>query len=88
MIKMTDGKRTVSIEMYVWNGSSYGEDWSHDFFEVGGLPYHEDDQSDNRIYHVDDVDYCLEQAEDWMNRRGDFYYDDSDDERQVFVEEA
>ena len=72
MIRLTDGKKTVEIEMCDWTGSGYTPDWSRDFFEVGGLPY--DDE--NNVYIVDDVDYCVEQARDWEHGVGDFYYDD------------
>lgn len=32
MTRLTDGKKTVEIEMMVWEGSGYTPDWSKDFF--------------------------------------------------------
>lgn len=68
MIRLTDGKNTVEIEMCIWDGCNYSPDWSQDFFEAGGLPY--DDETNT--YTVPDVEYCIEQAEDWRLCRGDF----------------
>lgn len=80
-MKITDGKSTVEISMHERKENGLSPDWSNDFFEAGGLPYDDDAMS----YIVDDVKYCIDQAEDWKNRRGDFYYDESDVERLVFV---
>lgn len=85
---ITDGKRTVSITMQVWTGSQYTPDFSLDFFEAGGLPHDEE----NDCYRVPDVDYCVNQAEDWKNGTGDFYDPDADEfgeeaEKTVFVDE-
>ena len=68
-MKMTDGKKTIEIEMVSWNGSGYNPDWSQDFFDAGSLQYDEE----TNIYKVDDVDYCVEQANDCVNHIGDFY---------------
>lgn len=81
-MKMTDNKKMIDITMRTWDGSNWSPDWSHDFFDAGGLQH--DSASD--IYHVDDVDYCVEQARDWENHTGDFS-DDMGDERLVCVEE-
>ena len=64
-MKMTDGKKTVEITMKVWNdfNTGYSPDWSNDFFNAGILPYDEDED----LHIVDDVDYCIEQAEDENN---------------------
>ena len=67
-MKLTDGKKAVEIRMQVWNGSGYDPDWSRDFFEAGGLPT--DDATGASV--VDDVDYCIEQAQDWADKRGDY----------------
>ena len=85
-MKITDGKKTVEITMHTWEHDSMSPDWSNDFFEAGGLPY--DDETGT--YTVEDVDYCIEQAEDWKNQRGDFYDDGlpGTDERFVFVGEV
>lgn len=72
MTRLTDGKKTVEIEMCDWTGSGWTPDWSADFFEVGGLK--RDEERD--AYIVNDVDYCVEQAEDWEKGKGDFYYDE------------
>lgn len=75
-MKMTDGKKTVDITMKVWNdfNTGYSPDWSNDFFNAGILPYDEDED----LHIVDDVDYCIEQAEEW---------EAEDENNAVFVEE-
>ncbi len=75
-MKMTDGKKTVEITMKVWNdfNTGYSPDWSNDFFNAGILPYDEDED----LHIVDDVDYCIEQAEEW---------EAEDENNAVFVEE-
>lgn len=75
-MKMTDGKKTVEITMKVWNdfNTGYSPDWSNDFFNAGILPYDEDED----LFIVDDVDYCIEQAEEW---------EAEDENNAVFVEE-
>jgi hypothetical protein len=55
-MRITDGKRTVNIEMKRWNGSGFDPDFSLDFFEAGGLPYNEETDT----YTVKDVDYCID----------------------------
>lgn len=89
MIKLTDGTRTVEITITSWDGSGYEPDWSMDFFEVGSLPYNEETET----YTVPDVDYCIDQAQDWASATGDFR-DDADyytveeiSNRCVFVDE-
>ena len=72
-MKMTDGKRTIDIQMKVWNGSGYGPDWSIDFFDAGSLPRNEDG-----VDVVDDVDYCIDQAREW---------EAEDENNCVFVED-
>lgn len=66
-MKLTDGKRTVEITMKEWNGEEWGEDWSLDFFAAGNLEYNEE----NGAYTVEDVEECIEQANDWKNNTGD-----------------
>lgn len=44
-------------------------DWAADFFEVGFLRPVEDEES---TYVVDDVDYCIEYANDMVAGEGDF----------------
>lgn len=65
-MKMTDGHKTITITMQEWNGSGYGPDFSQDFFD--GARY--DRELD--CYVVPDVDYCVDQAFDYKNGRGDF----------------
>lgn len=67
-MKLTDGKRTVDIEMAEWDGNGWTPDWSNDFFEAGTLKYNEEKDA----YIVPNVDYCIEQANDWKNADGDF----------------
>ena len=84
MARLTDGNKTVEITMCVWNGNGYNPDWSNDFFSVGDLEYDEEKEA----HIVKDVDYCVEQAEDWKNSRGDYTEDDADpDDKIVEVEE-
>ena len=67
MTRLTDGKRTVEIEMARWTGTGFNPDWSADFFEVGHLPY--DEETDT--YTVQDVEYCIEQAIDAVKEMND-----------------
>ncbi len=68
-MKITDGKKTVEIIMTMWDGTNHSPDFSQDFFDAGCLP--RDDETG--VYTVVDVDYCIEQANDWENGIGDFY---------------
>lgn len=82
-MKITDGKKTVEIRMMTWEDdrSGWTPDWSLDFFVAGALPY--DDETDT--YTVEDVDYCIEQAEDWAASRGDYQGDEPNENNRVFV---
>lgn len=82
-MKITDGKKTVSIRMMVREGSGYSPDWSQDFFDAGSLPY--DDETDT--YTVEDVDYCIEQAMEWKETNTGFLGDIATENNAVFVEE-
>lgn len=73
-MKITDGKRTVEIQMMVWQGSGYSPDWSNDFFGAGFLPHDEDTD----IYTVHSVDYCIDAAKEW---------EDEEEGNTVFVED-
>lgn len=64
-MKLTDGKKTVEVQIIGKNGI----DWAEEFYEVGSLKY--DEQAD--AYTVEDVDYCIEQAKDWEQGQGDFW---------------
>ena len=81
MTRLTDGKKTVEIEMMVWEGNGYTPDWSNDFFEVGSLEYDEELEA----YKVEDVDYCIDQAADWRKSTGDFSGDEPNENNTVFV---
>ena len=61
-MKITDGKKTVNIRMQQFDiFAGFSPDWSLDFFDAGSLPYDEETET----YFVQDVDYCIDQAEDW-----------------------
>lgn len=64
---MTDGRQLADVELKEWNGEQWTPDWSNDFYDN---PDGYDCELDAII--VRDVNYCIEQAEDWKNRRGDF----------------
>lgn len=85
MTILTDGKNTAGITMRTWTGSGWGPDWSNDFYEVGGLK--KVDVCGELAHEVDDLDYCIEQAHDWENKRGDFFDDGEPDvdDRQVWI---
>lgn len=81
MTRFTDGKKTIEITMYEIKDGNRGEDFSNDFFEVGGLQFDEE----LHAYIVDDVDYCADQADDWEKCIGD-YYDDAEYVEEYEVE--
>ena len=84
---MTDGNCTVRIVMKEWQGDKFNGGWSsdisNDFFESGLLKV----VPDTDISIVQDVDYCIDMANDWMNRTGDFADDDSTEERTVLIDD-
>lgn len=57
-MKLTDGRKTVEITIQHWDGNSYGEDWSEEYFDAGSLQYDEE----TKAYLVSDVDYCVDMA--------------------------
>lgn len=79
-MKITDGKKTVEIEIREWNGTGWNPDWSEDYFIAGSLPYDEETET----YIVADVDYCIDYATDTDNPDSAVY--DSPD-MKVFVTE-
>jgi len=85
-MKLTDGSKTIEITMMSWQGSGWSPDISKDFFNAGSLPFDEE----KNVYTVPDVDYCIDQAEDWKYSRGDHYSDSpiDPDDLGVFVEEV
>lgn len=80
-MKMTDGKKLVEVTMKIWNGSGYGPDWANEFFETAGLEF----DSEVDAFMVNDVDYCIEQMEDWKNCAND-YIDDEDPDGNRYVD--
>lgn len=61
-MKITDGNKTVNIKMHIFDTfAGLSPDWSLDFFDAGMLPYNDDTDT----YSVPDVDYCIDQANDW-----------------------
>lgn len=90
MTKFSDGKVTKAITMKVWQDGQWSPCFEADFFSIGSLPY--DEETDT--YTVEDVDYLIDQANDWQQGIGD-YTDDYEGElghtpedRGVFVEDV
>ena len=84
---ITDGKKTTEITMKVWdvarNEWKYaGENLANDFFNVGALPI-----SNEGVYVVSDVDYCIEEAQDWEQCIGDHRDDDGDGNGRILAVE-
>lgn len=87
-MKITDGRKTVSIEIRNWDGTSYGPDWSTDYFDAASLLY----DADRDAYTVSDVDYCIDMANSTesegarckIDKNGDVVEDDT---VNVLVEE-
>ena len=73
MIRLIDNNKAVGISIREWDEESmqYGSDWAADFFEVGDLEHVESEELE-LAYVVDDVDYCIEQANDMVAGEGDF----------------
>lgn len=71
MTRLIDKNKAVEISIREWDeeNSQYGPDWAADFFEVGGLKTVEGPEL---AYIVDDVDYCIEYANDMVAGVGDF----------------
>ena len=88
-MKITDGIKTVEIEIKHWNGSGYDPDWSADYFCAGSLPY--DEETDT--YRVGDVDYCISMAEGTDEEGACSRYNEDgeivpDEDMMVFVTEC
>lgn len=86
MIRLIDNNKAVEISIREWDEetSQYGPDWSADFFEVGGLKTVD---VPDLAYIVEDVDYCIEQANDMVAGAGDFAEDDPQPNQFVDVTE-
>lgn len=86
-MKLYDGKKLVEITMHLWDEreANMSPDWSNDFFDAGCLAY----DMEQDAYSVNDVEYCIDQANDWKNFAGDFASDKPEErglERMVFVD--
>lgn len=75
---LSDNKRTVCIEMKIWQGTGYSPDFSDDFFDAGLLPHIEIPGADEPAHLVKDVDYCIDQAKSW---------EQEDENNTVFVDD-
>ena len=86
MIRLIDNNKAVEISIRGWDeeNSQYGPDQSADFFEIGGL---ETVSEPELAYIVDDVDYCIEQANDMVAGIGDFAADGPQPNQVVDVTE-
>lgn len=86
MVVLIDNNKAVEISIREWDEEKpgYGPDWSADFFEVGGL---ETVDNPEIAYIVDDVDYCIEQANDMVAGEGDFAEDGPQPNQVVDVTE-
>lgn len=42
-MKITDGKRTVEINIMTWNGAGCGPDWAGEYFNAGARCKYNDD---------------------------------------------
>lgn len=85
MTRLIDNNKAVEISIREWDeeNSQYGPDWSADFYEVGGLKTVDEPEI---AYIVDDVDYCIEYANDMVAGVGDFAGDPQPNQ-VVLVEE-
>lgn len=86
MVVLVDNNKAVEISIREWDeeNTQYGPDWSADFFEVGGLKTVDDPEF---AYIVDDVDYCIEYANDMVAGVGDFAEDGPQPNQVVDVTE-
>lgn len=73
MVVLVDKNKAVEISIRERDeeNTQYGPDWAADFFEVGNLKHVENEELE-LAYVVDDVDYCIEQANDMVAGVGDF----------------
>ena len=71
MTRFTDGHRVALIEMQVLNGGILSPDLSQDILAdaITGFSF------DYDAYLVNDLDWLVDYANDWLNFKGDFYYD-------------
>lgn len=74
MTILIDNSKAVEISIREWDeeNTQYGLDWSADFYDVGRLKTVDGPEL---AYIVEDVDYCIEQANDMVAGEGDFAED-------------
>lgn len=84
MIRLIDNNKAVEISIREWDeeNTQYGPDQSADFFEIGGL---ETVSEPELAYIVDDVDYCIDQADDTVAGEGDYSYCEPQPRLKVLV---
>lgn len=82
-MKLTDGTRTIEIIMKVQQDNRHSPDWSNDFFEAAKLKYNPETDA----YTVEDIDYCIDQANDWKESIGDFSGEEPNENKTVFIAE-
>lgn len=65
MTILIDNSKAVEISIREWDeeNTQYGLDWSADFYDVGRLKTVDGPEL---AYIVEDVDYCIEQANDMV----------------------
>ena len=83
-MRITDGKKAVDIKLTTWTGTGYATEWTADFLEAGSLPYDELTET----FTVADVDYIIDQANDWKNSTGDFRDDVPNPNNEVLIKEC
>lgn len=80
----TDNNKAAETSIREWDeeNSQYGTDQSADFFETGGL---ETVSEPELASIVDDVDYCIDQADDMGAGEGDYSYCEPQPRLKVLV---
>ena len=61
-MRLTDGKKTIEIELKKWDGCGWYPDYARDFFAEVCLRF--DDETNTHI--VEDVDYCIKAAKEYL----------------------
>lgn len=58
-MKITDGKRTVEINIMTWNGTGYGPDWAGEWRQITGTYQRMLDafNARNKLLEFDEVDF-------------------------------
>lgn len=81
MTRFTDGHRVALIEMQIWKDDHASPDLSQDILAdaITGFSF------ENDAYLVNDLDWLVDYANNWLNFKGDFYYDDDHEERLLTI---